>query len=443
MTSVRSKLSLLGLLTEYVLLIGVLGSFGWMARFFLVEHYLPQPFLFDTNDTFMDWFNTALYAHKEGAFDVWRTVYPPLSFVFLRAFSIDSCYGYPFSARDCDWVGITTITVSYLLDCLLAGIAFWRNDRNTALPRTLAFSFGLPLLFTLERGNLIIVCLIPFMMAYGKLLRSRLGHALAIAITINFKPYLVVPSLTFAVRRDWREMELTGLATIFVYLITLMIFGAGMPIEILDNLANFASLNSRGFQWQDFYFSTSYASTLALGAAVEAPILAFVPSRVIEIATWLLPALIASTQIAAFMGLAAAWLQPRAISLARNAALLAGAHLATKSPGAYALTFLIFLVFLERGRRPGQMIALVAAYSLSITYDQSIATVINSNAQSWLSGQAVQMRFGLAIGQFVRPALVILIVWGLAIDSVTQSILAHRRMRPSLGLRLNEEPCPV
>ena len=79
--------------------------------------------------------------------------------------------------------------------------------------------------------------------------------------------------------------------------------------------------------------------------------------------------------------------------------------------------------------------ALVAAYLLSICYDQVIATVVDANAVSWLSGQMAHANFGLAIGQFVRPGLVIVIVWSLAIDSIVLSILAHRRLRPSLGLR--------
>ena len=28
--------------------------------------YLPPPFVFDINDTFMDWFNTAYWAHNPG-----------------------------------------------------------------------------------------------------------------------------------------------------------------------------------------------------------------------------------------------------------------------------------------------------------------------------------------------------------------------------------------
>jgi len=42
--------------------------------------------------------------------------------------------------------------------------------------------------------------------------------------------------------------------------------------------------------------------------------------------------------------------------------------------------------------------------------------------------------FGLAVGHFVRPGLVALILWALALDSIVRVIRAHRTHRPSLGL---------
>ena len=432
------KVAITGAVGEYLLVVPVLASVIWIAHFFVERHYLAQPFVPDVNDTFMDWFNTARYANVPGAYDVWQSVYPPLSFVFLRVFSVHSCYGDPFTARDCDWVGTATMLVAYLADCGLATRAFSRRDRSTALPRSFAFAFGLPLLFTLERGNLILVCLVPFILAYGEMLGSRFSRALAIATTINFKPYLLIPSLALALRRDWRGLEMAGLATLALYLMTLMLFGSGSIAELLANTRAFVSAISNQF-WGQSYLSTSYSPILMIDDS-PIPVLAFVSSRLVQTIIWLIPILIRATQIAALAGLVATWLQPHGASLARNVALLMGAYLSTQSPGGYTLTFLVFVVFLETGRRPGQVVALIAAYILSISYDQIIATVIDANGVSWLSGQSVHFNFGLAVGQVVRPGLVILIVWSLAIDSITLSILAHRRARPSLGLAPAEEP---
>lgn len=424
-------------LVEYLLTIAVLASVIGVAHFFITRHYLPQPYVSDVNDTFMDWFNTAYYANRPGAYDVWRSVYPPLSFVFLRLFSVHACYGNPFNARDCDWIGTATMLVAYVADCLLAAAAFRRRDRSTALPRSLAFALGLPLLFALERGNLILICLIPYILVYGELLGSASARALAIATTINFKPYLLVQALALAVRRDWRALELAGLATLSLYLTMLMLFGSGTVGELLANTRLFATFVSGQF-WTQAYYSTSYSSLLMVRDS-PFPILAFVSSQVVDTLLWLIPGLIVATQLAAAAGLVAAWLQPRAIGLVRNVTLLTGAFLVTQSPGGYAFVFLVFVVFLEPGRRPGQIVALAAAYLLSIHFESVITNVIDTNSVSWLSGQRVHVSFGLAVGQFVRPGLVVLIVWALSIDTLTLSLLAHRQTRPSLGLRGNPE----
>ena len=51
------------------------------ADAFFANGFLPAPFVFDVGDTFMDWFNTAYWAHNPGAYSVWGTIYLPLSFV--------------------------------------------------------------------------------------------------------------------------------------------------------------------------------------------------------------------------------------------------------------------------------------------------------------------------------------------------------------------------
>ncbi|MGQ2930255.1 MAG: hypothetical protein ACT6Q3_07275, partial [Sphingopyxis sp.] len=98
------RVRLLPLVPEALLALAVVASSAWTLRFFLEFGYLPQPFVFDTNDTFMDWFNTAYWANNPGIYNVWRSIYPPLSFVFLDATSLPGCYLHnSFTARDCDW----------------------------------------------------------------------------------------------------------------------------------------------------------------------------------------------------------------------------------------------------------------------------------------------------------------------------------------------------
>ena len=418
---------------EVILAIGVIASLAATVFFFREHGYLPQPFVFDTNDTFMDWFNTAYWANNQGAYDVWRSIYPPLSFVFLALFSLPGCYlQSPFYARDCDWLGRAAIYGFFALNIVLLWLSFRRADRATAPMRTAAMALGLPLLFTLERGNLILVCFAAFMLAHGPLLKSRRWRGMAAAVTINFKPYLVLPVFALAIRREWRMLELAGIATIALFCITLMLVGAGTPGQLVSNTVNWVEFQS-GQVWNEINYSTSYAPFLNMREA-QVPLLEFVPSRTIENIEFAVPLAIRTTQALAFAALVAAWLQPRALPASRIAAILLGAYLVTQSPGGYTQLFLLFLVFLERFRGAGPIAAITCAYLLCLVGDAPLATILDLSTESWLSGRPVSPQFGLAWGHFLRPALLILIIWTLALDTLYQAARAHSRNRPLLGL---------
>lgn len=421
------------LLCEAVLALSVVASFAAASTFFTRHGYLPQPFVFDTNDTFMDWFNTAYWANNPGAYDVWRSIYPPLSFVFLDLTSLPGCYlQSPFHARDCDWLARTTIYGFYLLDVVLLWLSFRRTDPETAPMRTMAFALGLPLLFTLERGNLILVCLAAFILAHGPLLGSSSWRALASAVGINFKPYLLVPFLALAIRRQWRPLELAGIATVALYLVTLAIVGSGTPGQLVSNTANWVVYQG-GQVWNEVNYSTSYASLLAIRTA-QIPLLQFVPSRTVETIEWLVPLAIRLSQIVALAALVGAWLQPKAVSGHRLAAILLGVYLVTQSPGGYTQAFLLFLVMLERWRGPLPAIAIASAYLLCLVGDWPLAEVLRIWSTSWLGERTVNPTFGLTIGHFVRPGMIIIIVWALSIDTIIRVARAHRLHRPTLGL---------
>lgn len=429
----RARTRLRPLLPEIALALAVLASLGWTLRFFFEFGYLPQPFVFDTNDSFMDWFNTAYWANNRGIYDVWRSIYPPLSFVFLDATSLPGCYlQSPFYARDCDWLARSTITAFYLVDVALAWICFHRLDRRTAPMRTVAIALGLPMLFTLERGNLILVAFAFFIVAHGPVTASKPWRWFAAAVTINFKPYLVLPMFAHAVKRDWRTLEVAGVATVALYLVTLALVGSGTPMELASNTANWVVFQG-GQVWNEVNYSTSYAPLLMF-RTLDVPLLQFVPSRLIETIEFLVPIVIRSTQLVALAALAAAWLQPKALPAQRIAAILLGAYLVTQSPGGYTQLFLLFLVLMERWRGAGPIAAITAAYLLCLAGDWPLATVLDVTGTSWLGERTVTASFGLTAGHFIRPGLIALIVWALALDSLARVVRAHRSTRPSLGL---------
>lgn len=422
------------ILPELLLLGLILAAVAWVVNTVIVDGYLPQPFLFDTRDTFMDWFNTAYWAHNGGAYSVWRTVYPPLSFAFLKLFGMPSCYGADalYGGRSCDVLGQVSLFAFYFLGMALAFAALHRNDPRTGWLRGLALCFSYPALFVLERGNLIVPCFVFFVLAYGNLLRNGWSRALAMAITINFKPYLLVPAAALAIPRNWRMLEIALIATVGVYFASYGIVGEGSPIEMIDNTFNWVEVTT-GASLGDVYQTTTL-NTFFDAIDQGFRILQFIDSGGLEFWMDIMRISMLIVQSLAVASLVGAWLQPQALTANRAALLLFTLALTIRSPGGYTEIFVLFLLFLEPWKRPGQIVALIAGYLIAVPYDVVFAQVLNRYLDSWLTGRAVVGYFGVSYGIFLRPALLLLMLAGLSYDTLSQTIKAHRRDRPLLWL---------
>jgi hypothetical protein len=404
-------------LAEGLLALGVLAGIVWVAASFAKTGYLPQPFIFDTNDTFMDWFNTAYWTHHPGAYSVWRTVYPPLSFAFLKLTSIGACYrDSPFWARDCDGLSRAWILGFFVLNVWIVWRAYRADDPATAVPRTIAMALGLPMLFALERGNLILPCFTAFALAYGRLLKQAWARWIAVAVTVNFKPYLILACAPYLVRRRWRWLEGCAFAILGVYLVTYVITGAGSPMEIYDNTRNWVRVVG-GMFWGEIYYSTSFA-TLSAAMNEPLPLLTYLDSKVVDLVATGLPLLVRGGQAVVALTFLAAAFRPTVLSHARLGALAMAFILTSQSPGGYAEVFLLFLVFFERAAGPASIVALICAYLLCIPADLILITISQGVSPSWLSHQSVYFTFGLSVGQFARPALMLGIEYALAIGGL-------------------------
>lgn len=417
-----------GLIVESVLWALVMASLIHVVWWLLTKGYLPQPFIFFPFDTFMDWHNPAYWAHNPGTYDVWQSVYPPISFVFLRIFSDGSCYASgALLGRDCDLVGRTSILGFWLLGGIVTFMAFRRIDRSTALLRTTALMLGLPMLYGLERGNLLIPCYVAFVLAHSRILKSARLKWLAHAVAINFKPYLVLTLLPLIVQRRWRWFEGAGIATLVLYLITYALQGGGSPLDIAQNTQALAALQSSG-SWSDIYYATSFSAMVRFITS-DFPVAYYTGSRVLDALTFFLPLLIRASQAAVVACFVLAFLHPGSIRARYMTGAICAMILTSSSPSGYAQIFLLFFVFMEPWRGPTRITMLIAAYLVSISYDFRIFDVLQSPWDSWLSGRQIQMEVGVAVGQFIRPALLLLIQFGyvtLMISALLRSISRKR-----------------
>lgn len=414
----------------------ILVLLGLLRVFMLFNSngYLPPPFVFDVGDTFMDWYNTAYWAHNPGAYSVWRTVYLPLSFVITGLFGDPSCYAHaPYDARDCDPLGIVFILLMYVGCVVSASLAFFKRDRRTAIYRSVAIAVGGPLLFALERGNLIMLSMIAFFLLYGGLLQDRRWFAMAAGFATNLKIYMLFPLGALAVKRDWRLLELCGLASLAIYLVTWIIVGAGNPLEFISNLQNWFGVRLVTI-WDELLYTTTYRIFLEIDTH-QYPVRDYINADYVEyFKTFVETELMASRAIA-LLCIALAWLYPRAISGTRLVFFLLMQSFVVQNPGGYGIAFIVFLVFLEHWRNFATATAITCAYGISVPGDYSIAKIIDVFRESWLSGRMVISEYVLPLGSIIRPGVIMIMLWVLAIDSLIDFHREAKRIPPMFGLR--------
>ncbi|KQS03396.1 hypothetical protein ASG11_03250 [Sphingomonas sp. Leaf357] len=380
---------------------------------------LPQPFFYEPSDSFMDWFNTAYWAHDKGAYDSWRTIYPPLSFVVIRLLGKAGCYvgaeGLP--ARDCDWVGLVALHAIFVLNIVLIAMSYLKIDRRTALPRSFALATGMPMMFALERGNILLLCFTAMLLAYGPLLRSTRLRWMFAGAAVNFKVYLIAAIAAQALKRRWLWVEGALLSTVIIYLLSYGILGAGTPREIVTNITDYSS----GFiasQVLDIWYSVTYQPLISLLQGETFPTTAVIGSRTVEIGLVVVPLLTLFGQVSVIVGVIATWLRPEVVPAYRVAFFGTVLALISSEAGGYTETMVILFVFMEPWRGIGRPLAILCCYILCLPGDIAIGYIPPIIRDSFLVGHSVEVQFSIGLGMFLRPGLMILIAIFLSATTV-------------------------
>lgn len=405
---------------EYILASIIIIGNIYSIIFLIHNNYLPQPFFYEPNDTFADWFNTAYWARDPGTYDVWTSLYPPISFVFLRLFGIDSCYprGRIFESspglavRECDWIGLGSIFAFYVIDVILTYRVLRKVDRRTAIPRTVCVGMGFPILDGLERGNLVLVAYLAFLLATGPLLRSARLRWLCAGIAVNFKVYLIAPFAALLVKRRWKQAESILIATIIVYAISYAILGRGSPIEIFTNIMSWT--NQTTAQPLDLWFSTTYHALVSLLEGDTFPMVLIIGSRTVDLLVMVLPALLRITQGLVLLTVAAVWFRPESVSPLRVITLGLMLALISSEGGGYTPVYYSFLVMMERWRGFGVGLSIIICYIIAIPLDIFIDQMQPIVRDTYLNHSTTIVTFYLTAGPFVRPLLIQVIAIALA-----------------------------
>jgi hypothetical protein len=418
----RERLSA-GFYIELALLLLVFSSLAYTAIFTGTHGYLPQPYYYGGQSLFTDWTVSAYFADNTGGtYTAFASVYPPLSFIFLKLFSVHSCYNHDdiLSARDCDWMVPITLCAFFLVNIAIAYRAYAIRDNRTALIRTAAICLGLPSVYALERGNLIIPCFTVFMLGNSRVLRSARLKWICGALAINFKPYLILGLAGPLVRRRWRWVEGAGLAGLLVYLMTFAIYGDGNPFQVVGNIMAFATTDAHGL-FERAIYASSYNPIVDLIHS-NFPLMRFLGSRPVELLEWLLPLITNVGKLGTLTAFLVALMRPGVVPVPRLTALAIGWVLMSQDPGGYAELFYFFLVFMESWRGLFLIIGLVTTYVLSLSSDVILIKVAHEFITSYLTNQRTGYDLGVTLGELIRPALVILVQYSLVGASLADAI---------------------
>jgi hypothetical protein len=320
------------------------------------------------------------------------------------------------------------LLATFALNAGLVWLSYRAGDRLTALPRAAAVSLGLPMVYALERGNLLIPCFTAFVLGVGPLIRSPFWRKVALAMSVNFKPYLLAVILPAVARRDWRWLFGFGAIGLAIYLMTFALEGAGTPSQLLANMGNYAGGKLR-IPWANLYYATSYWPLVRFIATHQAFASGINPTLAVALNVAIVGC-IRAAQLGAAVCMVGAILRPDSVDAKRFMALYAAIILTTVTNGSagYAQFFLFFLLFFEPWRGPVRIAILVSTYLLCLPIDWAFWPVIQGPAHSFLSGRDVVVSFGVSVGQIVRPGLLLVIQFGLIVLNLQDVRRAAPRM---------------
>jgi glycosyl transferase family 87 len=212
----------------------------WLS--FQENGYLPSPFVYDKADTFMDLFNPMYWADEPGRYTDWGSVYPPLNFLFLKGVRwllVGQIHeSDAFTLRDSAKPFIPYIVAAFAASALFVfRYDLWRGF--TGVQKALFFFIFLlspPMMFSIERGNLII-----FALGFLALALARPGwtRTFAIGMLINIKPYFALYLVAFAISQRPRELISCTMMAGAIFLISGILLDEHF-LEFVQNLFQFS-----------------------------------------------------------------------------------------------------------------------------------------------------------------------------------------------------------
>jgi len=383
-------------------------NLAWLIQVVLYTSqngYLPAPFVYDKSDTFMDLFHPMYWSDDPGVYIRWGSVYPPIIFLILQPLKFFVAAGRDvLDAFELRGSGgsllIALIPVYLLLPLLVLSTRIWRSFSLAVLvPTYLSVVTAAPMLFAVERGNVILLCL-P-MLAFCLSAEGALCFV-AIGLLINLKPYFAVFIVAFLLSRRWADALFVTLAAGAIYVGSGMLLDASFP-WFVGNLLSF-SQNDQLFSVREMLSMPSSVSALAAALRTYAAqsggggILGFdavVVADTVEIIKWF-------AILTAFGVLAYVRNVPRNTILALGVVIIS--NLGTWVGGYSVILYIPLVPILLRMNRA--YLYLVALVVLFLPLDAVGLVAQNIGARySYVSDAVVTVNWTLGLGAVLRPSI--------------------------------------
>lgn len=209
----------------YFLLVCELINIAYFSFFFFEHRYLPGPFIWNKNDTFMDFYNPLYWVLNEGFYSVYSSIYPPLNYYILKLFTVGINSNWvtsAFNLRENFPLPILAASIFYLgILFVVVNIGEWKKIQiGNRFLIWLVCALSVPVLFTLERGNLIFLAVL-FLALYASAENQWL-KAIYLGVLINIKPYFLILVIQYLNYYQFNKSALikTFLASLTIFLVT-------------------------------------------------------------------------------------------------------------------------------------------------------------------------------------------------------------------------------
>jgi hypothetical protein len=220
--------------------------FIFYCCYFLIHSgKLPQPFHNLPFDVFMDFYNVNWWSIQPGIYEIWKSPYPPLTFLLAKLFIPTSCAHEitPIDLRACSITPTYYFLIPFLISSFLTMKLVCKNIKNVCAEKKiilfLVFLMSLPFLYTFERGNYIIFAYLFFCLYL--LYPHKILSFVFLGLAVNFKPYLAVLYIPYILKKQYKYFFYCALFSTCIFFSSFLFLSDIYIYDFFFNLLNFNS----------------------------------------------------------------------------------------------------------------------------------------------------------------------------------------------------------